>query len=126
MHTQDSVVYCGTHDNDTTIGWYDSLEEAQRDRVRRYLAIDGNEISWQLMTAALSSVADLCILTVQDIFAFGTDARMNVPGIAKGNWAWRMLYHVAPWSTTRLRSLVELYGRAPEQQKRNAGDVCPT
>ena len=116
MHTQDSVVYCGTHDNATTIGWYTSLDEAQRDRVRRYLAIDGNEIAWQLMTAALSSVADLCILTVQDIFSFGTDARMNVPGIAKGNWAWRMLYNVAPWSTTRLRGLVELYGRAPEQQ----------
>ena len=56
------------------------------------------------------------LLTVQDIFGLGSDARMNVPGIAKGNWAWRMLYNVAPWSTTRLRSLVELYGRAPEQQ----------
>jgi len=116
MHTQDSVVYCGTHDNDTTVGWYLSLDEGQRDHIRRYLAIDGNEINWQMMTAALSSVGDLCVLTVQDLFGLGSDARMNVPGVAKGNWAWRMLYNVAPWSTTRLRSLVELYGRAPYQQ----------
>lgn len=116
MHTQDSVVYCGTHDNDTTVGWYMSLDDTQRDRVRRYLAIDGNEINWQLMTAALSSTGDLCVLTCQDLFGLGTEARMNVPGVAKGNWAWRMLYGVAPWSTTRLRGLTELYGRLPEQQ----------
>lgn len=119
MHTQDSVVYCGTHDNDTTVGWYLSLDEAQRDRVRRYLSIDGNEIAWQLMRAAESSVAELCIVTVQDLLSRGSDARMNVPGIAKGNWAWRMTDALPGWIADRLRDMVEVYGRASWQQKKS-------
>lgn len=118
MHTQDSVVYCGTHDNDTTVGWYLSLDETQRDRVRRYLSIDGNEIAWQLMRAAESSVAELCIVTVQDLLSRGSDARMNVPGVAKGNWAWRMTDSLPGWIADRLRDMVEVYGRAPWQQKK--------
>ena len=120
MHTQDSVVYCGTHDNDTTVGWYLSLDETQRDRVRRYLSIDGNEIAWQLMRAAESSVAELCIVTVQDLLSRGSDARMNVPGVAKGNWAWRMTDALPGWIADRLRDMVEVYGRAPWQQKKKA------
>ena len=116
MHTQDSVVYCGTHDNDTTVGWYLSLNEGLRDRVRTYLSIDGNEIAWQLMRAAESSVADLCILTAQDLMSLGSDARMNVPGIAKGNWMWRMTDRLPGWTADRLRGMTEVYGRAPWQQ----------
>ena len=113
MHTPDSVVYCGTHDNDTICGWYDSLDEGMRDHVRRYLSIDGRDIAWQLMRAAESSVADLCILTVQDIFCYGTWARMNVPGVAKGNWTWRMVNTIPGWNADRLRELTALYGRLP-------------
>jgi len=117
MHTQDSVVYCGTHDNDTTVGWYLSLDEAQRDRVRRYLSIDGNEIAWQLIQAAESSVAQLCIVSAQDLLSLGSGARMNVPGIAEGNWTWRLERQMPDWTATRLKGLTELYGRAPYQQK---------
>ncbi|MBQ9396417.1 MAG: 4-alpha-glucanotransferase [Proteobacteria bacterium] len=116
MHTQDSVVYCGTHDNDTTVGWYLSLDEVQRDRVRCYLSIDGNEIAWQLMRAAESSVADLCIVTVQDLLSLDSSARMNVPGIAKGNWSWRMTEPLPGWIADRLKNMIEIYGRAEWQQ----------
>ncbi len=119
MHTQDSVVYCGTHDNDTTVGWYLALNEEQRDRVRCYLSIDGNEIAWQLMRAALSSVADLCILSVQDLLSLDSSARMNVPGLAKGNWAWRMTEPLPGWIADRLRRMIETYGRAAWQQKKS-------
>ena len=124
MHTQDSVVYCGTHDNDTTVGWYLSLNEEQRDRVRRYLSIDGNEIAWQLMRAAESSVAELCILTVQDLLSLDSSARMNVPGIAKGNWSWRMTDALPGWIADRLRDMTEVYGRAGWQQKRASADAA--
>lgn len=117
MHTPDSVVYCGTHDNDTTIGWYLSLDEAQRDNVRRYLSIDGNDIAWQLMRAAESSVAELCVLTAQDLLNLDSSARMNVPGIAKGNWAWRLTDCIPGWTADRLRQMCEVYGRCPWQQK---------
>ena len=119
-HTHDSVVYCGTHDNDTTVGWYLSLDEVQRDHIRCYLSIDGNEIAWQLMRAASSSVGDLCIFTVQDLLSLGSDARMNVPGLAKGNWAWRMTDALPGWIADRLRRMTETYGRAPWQQNRKA------
>ena len=119
-HTQDSVVYCGTHDNDTTVGWYRSLSEEQRDRIRCYLSIDGNDIAWQLMRAAESSVADLCILTVQDLLSLDSSARMNIPGLAKGNWAWRMTAPMPGWIADRLRRMIEIYGRAQWQQKATA------
>lgn len=124
-HTQDSVVYCGTHDNDTICGWYDSLDEGMRDHVRRYLSIDGRDIAWQLMRAAESSVADLCIVTVQDILCYGSWARMNVPGVAKGNWAWRMVNTLPGWNADRLRELTSLYGRLPEHQteKRDSSEA---
>ncbi|MBO5752274.1 MAG: 4-alpha-glucanotransferase [Proteobacteria bacterium] len=116
MHTLDSVVYCGTHDNDTTVGWYLSLNEGQRDKIRRYLSIDGNEIAWQMMRAAQSSCGELCIVTVQDLLSLGSEARMNVPGLAKGNWTWRFTYALPGWIADRLRDITELYGRAPWQQ----------
>ena len=116
MHTPDSVVYCGTHDNNTTIGWYLSLDDAHRDHVRRYLSIDGNDIAWQMMRVAESSVAELCILTAQDLLNLDGSARMNVPGIAKGNWSWRLTNTIPGWTADRLRQMCEVYGRCPWQQ----------
>ena len=113
MHSADSVVYCGTHDNDTTVGWYQSLSEAQRDHVRRYLSIDGKDIAWQLMRVAEQSVGELCILSVQDLLSLDASARMNVPGEAKGNWAWRMTDSLPGWIADRLREMTFLYGRRP-------------
>ena len=95
------VVYTGTHDNDTTLGWWtgdvghstrSSLDIAnEREHARRYLAITGSEVHWDFIRAALASVADTAIVPAQDLLGLGSEARMNEPGTIGGNWRWRML-----------------------------------
>lgn len=86
-----SVVYTGTHDNNTTLGWY--LDAATGDKVRgqlrRYLGSDGNAISHDLIRCAFGSVARLAIAPLQDVLSFGGDCRLNTPGTSQGNWRWR-------------------------------------
>ncbi|MBN1518439.1 4-alpha-glucanotransferase [Candidatus Sumerlaeota bacterium] len=84
------VVYTGTHDNDTALGWYLSTNEKTREAARRYLWVDGSNIAWDLIHAALISVAETAIIPMQDVLGLGNDARMNIPGQAGGNWTWRM------------------------------------
>ncbi len=84
------VVYTGTHDNDTTVGWFQSLDEDTRRFVLTYLARDGADIAWDLMRLAWQSVAVLAIAPMQDVLRLGTEARMNLPGRPWGNWQWRM------------------------------------
>jgi len=111
-HPVNSVAYTGTHDNDTTRGWYTGLDDRDRDFVRRYLARDGSDIAWDFIRMAWGSVADLAIAPLQDILNLGSDARMNTPGIAAGNWRWRMPEHVLQdgvWN--RLTEMTEMYGR---------------
>ena len=84
------VVYTGTHDNDTTLGWYQSTSEAQRDFCRRYMGRSGSDICWDMIRLAWSSVAVLALAPLQDFLCLGTEARMNLPGRPSGNWAWRM------------------------------------
>lgn len=88
-HRHNTVVYPGTHDNDTIHGWYWSSDEKTRDHVRRYLSCDGSDISGDLIRAAFRSVADTAIVQLQDLLHLTGDARMNVPGQADGNWSWR-------------------------------------
>jgi 4-alpha-glucanotransferase len=93
-------VYTGTHDNDTTVGWFTRSDaattqslaqvEAERAFVRRYLGTRGDEIHWDMIRLAMASVADTVIIPVQDILGLGSSARMNVPGRAGGNWGWRL------------------------------------
>jgi 4-alpha-glucanotransferase len=83
------VIYSGTHDNDTTRGWYESASEVERDHVRRYLRIAGTDISWDFIRTCYASVARLAIIPLTDIFALGTGARFNTPARATGNWQWR-------------------------------------
>jgi 4-alpha-glucanotransferase len=112
-HTRDTVVYTGTHDNDTTAGWWQATDDQTRDHVRRYLRIDGSDIAWDLIRAAFASVGETAIVPVQDILGLGNAARMNVPGRATGNWAWRMRPGVLTDDlATRLRDLTDLFGRA--------------
>lgn len=87
----DYVVYSGTHDNNTTLGWFldAGLDEGVRDLVRRYTGADGRMISRDLLRLAFSSVAGLAICPLQDILGFGEDCRMNTPGTSQGNWRWR-------------------------------------
>jgi 4-alpha-glucanotransferase len=87
-----SVVYTGTHDNNTTLGWFmgNKLSEETRNRIRKYLnSYDDNHISTELIRLAMSSIAVLSIVPMQDILGFGEDCRMNRPGTQSGNWRWR-------------------------------------
>ncbi|HYX47978.1 MAG TPA: 4-alpha-glucanotransferase [Sphingomicrobium sp.] len=91
-YTADAVVYTGTHDNDTTRGWFETLQPNQRQEVWSYLKRrpgESSEIAWELIRLAWSSVAALAIAPLQDVLNLGTEARMNVPGRVEGNWVWR-------------------------------------
>jgi 4-alpha-glucanotransferase len=108
-----TVVYTGTHDNDTTRGWYERASEQERDHVRRYLGRDGNDIAWDFIRAAWASVADFAITPLQDVLNLGAEARMNTPGRPAGNWGWRFLpSQLHSGVLGRLAGLTELYGRA--------------
>jgi len=116
-HHPNSVVYPGTHDNDTTRGWFASLDGKTRDHVRRYLRINGAEISWDFIRTAYASVASLAVIPLADLFSLGPEARFNIPGTGEGNWQWRyrpaQLEKLKNDSTAHLREIGELYGRAP-------------
>lgn len=113
--TPNSVVYAGTHDNDTTAGWYQAASEAERNHVRRYLRIDGRDIAWDFIRASYASPSRLAILTLPDILALGSAARFNTPSKAEGNWQWRYraeaLEKLFGGTTNYLGELAALYGR---------------
>ncbi|NML16026.1 4-alpha-glucanotransferase [Azohydromonas caseinilytica] len=114
QHARDAVVYTGTHDNDTTVGWWASADEALRHHLREYLATDGRTIHWDLIRAACASVADLALFPMQDALGLDGTHRMNRPGTATGNWAWRFDWTMVPGDTAaRLRRMAALYGRLP-------------
>ena len=112
-----TVVYTGTHDNDTTCGWWSGLAPHEQDYVRRYLAISGEFNEWDLIRVASASVAALAIIPMQDVLGLDSTCRMNFPGHAEGSWGWRFGWHqVAPWHAERLAELTQLYGRVPKRQ----------
>ena len=111
-HLPNSVVYTGTHDNDTARGWWEGLTPEERERVRDYLGSDGTDIARALTRAAYASVADVAIVPVQDVFDLGGEARMNTPGEGSGNWSWRALpEQFTPERARHLRRLASLTGR---------------
>lgn len=115
--TANSVVYPGTHDNDTTLGWYATTDERTRDHVRRYLRVSGREISWDFIRSAYASVARLAIISLPDLLSLGSEARLNTPGVGQGNWTWRyrsdQLARLSAQSAPYLRELGDLHGRLP-------------
>jgi 4-alpha-glucanotransferase len=112
-HIRNSVVYSGTHDNNTTVGWFESLTQEDRFRVCEYLGISANDMPWALIRNVLMSVSKLAVIPMQDILALGADSRMNTPGVAEGNWRWRFKWEQLPDGlASRMRYLIELYGRA--------------
>ena len=115
QHTANTVVYPGTHDNDTTLGWYQTADPRTRDHVRRYLRITGAEISWDFIRACYASPARLAVIPLPDILSLGSAARFNLPGTAQGNWRWRcpaaQLATLAGGTGNYLRELAVLYGR---------------
>jgi 4-alpha-glucanotransferase len=111
-HRPDSVVYTGSHDNNTSDGWWQSAHELVKHHLREYLANDGLDISWVMIRTACASVADMAIYPMQDILRLGETHRMNLPGSADGNWLWRFDWsQVNAEHASRLRHLCELYGR---------------
>jgi 4-alpha-glucanotransferase len=117
------VVYTGTHDNDTTLGWWRSTgasdstraaEDVAREKAfaLAYLGADGREMNWTLIRAALASVADTVIIPMQDILGLGSEARMNLPGRASGNWGFRFSWdQITPEIVERLRTMIDVYER---------------
>ncbi len=111
-HEPDSVVYTGTHDNDTTAGWWATASDRERHYARGYLATDGHDMPWTLIRAACMSVADTAIHPLQDVLALPTECRMNYPGQSDGWWRWRFQWpQLHAWHAERLAELVQLYGR---------------
>ena len=122
-YVRDLVVYTGTHDNDTTLGWWQSSGEGDSTRsanavarekafARRYLDTDGTEMHWTLIRATLASVANTVLIPMQDVLGLGSDARMNLPGRQAGNWGFRFSWaQLTPDLTERLHALTTTYER---------------
>ena len=112
-YPRNSVVYTGTHDNDTARGWYAALTSEERERVWDYLGCDGREVEWYLIRAAYDSVAERAIVPMQDVLGLGSKARMNTPSEPEGSWAWRAPEDAfRPELAARLARMVELSGRS--------------
>lgn len=112
-HQKNSVVYTGTHDNDTIVGWYRSLSDMQRSHVDQYLGSNGEVGTVEaIVRTVLMSVANTVVLPFQDILRLGSEARMNIPGAAFGNWGWRFNWKmVSDDLASYIREQVECYGR---------------
>ncbi|HEY9673399.1 MAG TPA: 4-alpha-glucanotransferase [Waterburya sp.] len=109
------VVYTGTHDNNTTLGWFNQLSEWEKENVLRYLGCISSEgINWDLIRLAFSSVANQAIIPMQDLLNLGTEAQMNFPSKPEGNWEWRYQPDaITDQVRDRLKSITYTYGRAP-------------
>jgi 4-alpha-glucanotransferase len=109
------VIYTGTHDNDTTVGWFHSgCADYERRNAEAYLGRCDDGIHWAFIRAALSSVADLALIPLQDVLGLGSEARMNTPSLNGGNWKWRVdLGKLTPELTTKLAHLIEVTDRLP-------------
>lgn len=112
-YTANSVVYTGTHDNDTTVGWYQTISRRDRSFARKYLNIKtGRELEWNFIRAALGSVSDTAIIPMQDYLGLGSEARINVPSTLGTNWKWRMTKGQIPEGLAeKIYDLCKLYGR---------------
>lgn len=111
-YTPNYVVYSGTHDNNTSVGWFQDLSEAEREQVRLYLGHAADDIAWDLFRLALMSVAQLAIVPLQDILRLGSDARMNMPGRPDANWNWRFREEaLSDGLAFGVRVLTDVYGR---------------
>ncbi|MGQ9517363.1 MAG: 4-alpha-glucanotransferase [Anaerolineae bacterium] len=119
------VVYTGTHDNDTTAGWFAQLPPEERAYVCRYLDSDGTEIHWDMIRLAMLSIAAIAMVPAQDVLGFGSEARMNLPGRPHGNWAWRCPAEALTDAIAeRLRQLALDYGRcAPAGGEKAVGEM---
>ena len=108
------ICYTGTHDNDTTMGWYAQQPEVIRDRVRRYGNTDGNMVSLDFIRFCMASIAKYAIFPIQDLCLMGSDARMNTPGVAAANWEFRYVKEdLTQERKNWLLKTTRLFGRCP-------------
>ena len=111
-HESDTVVYTGTHDNDTVAGWWAGASDHEKHMARAYFACDGQDMPWTLIRAAMASVADMAVHPMQDVLALPSTARMNLPGQESGWWTWRFSWdQVQAWHAERLTEMARVYGR---------------
>lgn len=116
-HIKNCVVYTGTHDNTPTRAWVEEINDGERDFCRRYINSmnsDYGQLVWDIIREAYRSVADLCIIPLQDYLCMGREARLNTPGTADGNWEWRLRPNFLSDDLKRsIRGLAETYSRVP-------------
>ena len=106
------VCYTGTHDNNTTKGWYASASEYSRDKVRYYMNTDANLIHWDFLRTCLGTIATYAIIPMQDVLGVDSEGRMNTPGVAEGNWSWRyQSTALTPELAEALAKITRIYGR---------------
>ncbi|MGB7412893.1 MAG: 4-alpha-glucanotransferase [Thermosynechococcaceae cyanobacterium] len=112
-YIQNCLAYTGTHDNDTTVGWFSAISDKEKQIVLDYLGVSSaDEIHWDLIRLAMRSVANQVIIPVQDLLGLGSDARMNLPSTAGGNWAWRYAENaLTDEIRDRLLHLTQIYNR---------------
>lgn len=113
-YTPNSVVYTGTHDNNTTLGWYEALDDKTRGHIEHYLGAQADaDMPWPLIGAAMASVSRLAMVPLQDFLALDGEHRMNQPGVCDGNWRWRFQWEQIPDNLAeRIADMLEVYGRA--------------
>ena len=111
-YVHNAVVYTGTHDNDTTRGWFESITDREREHLHRYTGRDGSDVVWDLIRLAWASVANYAVAPLQDVLDLGPEARMNLPGQAGGNWSGRFRWdQLTDEVIGRLREETVLFGR---------------
>ena len=111
-YVPNTIAYTGTHDNDTTLGWWNTLPEHEKAFAKRYLHSDGQDINWDMMRAISSSVANIVIFTMQDVLGLSSNHRMNCPGQSKASWEWRFSWEqLKPWQTQQLTKMSLKHGR---------------
>jgi len=117
-YERDCIVYPGTHDNNTTIGYWQEAGRlpAERENILRYTATDGSNVAWDFIRLAWGSVANQAVAVLQDVLSLGEEARMNTPGSASGNWQWRYAPQMLSSAlAVRLAKLTQVYERARGQ-----------
>ena len=109
------VIYTGTHDNDTTVGWYEKANDDEKRNLSFYLgSISQDGVHWDLIRLAMGSVANVAIFPLQDILGLGSNARMNIPSQGEGNWEWRYRHEAMNSELSeRMKNFVEFFGRSP-------------
>jgi 4-alpha-glucanotransferase len=125
-YSRNVVVYTGSHDNDTTLGWFNSASEEEKNETLKYIGFDSGDVCWDLIRLAYRSVANVAIVPLPDFLRLGGEARMNFPGKASGNWGWRLKQEaLSSELAAAIFEITELYGRtyqaaAPENEDEDA------